>query len=63
MKTGYLKKDRQERFNMKRAWFVNAWRIVDAQGVDMVQPWCNTKTDARRVAKQLNINLIESDEK
>ena len=34
MKTGYLKKDRMERFNTKRGWFVDAWRIVDENGVD-----------------------------
>ncbi|WP_031673210.1 hypothetical protein [Pseudomonas aeruginosa] len=59
MKSGYLKKDRQERFNLKRGWFVNAWRIVDEQGRDLVQPWPNTKTEARRVAHLLNIQLIE----
>jgi len=58
-RTGYLKKDRQERFNLKRGWFVNAWRIVDAQGHDMVQPWANTKTETRRIAKALGIELIE----
>lgn len=55
---GYLKKDRMERCNLKRAWFVNAWRIVDAQGVDMVQPWPNKKSEARRIAVQLGIELI-----
>lgn len=60
MRTGYLKKDRQERSNLKRAWFVNAWRIVDAQGRDMVQPWSNTKTDARQTAKALGIKLVEA---
>jgi len=30
MKTGYLKKDRQERFNVKRAWYVDAWRPNEA---------------------------------
>ncbi|AGR89058.1 hypothetical protein PAK_P30104 [Pseudomonas phage PAK_P3] len=59
MKTGYLKKDSQERFNLKRAWTVNAWRIVDALGRDMVQPWANTKTEARQTAKALGIKLIE----
>jgi hypothetical protein len=59
MKTGYLKKDHQERFTMKRAWLVNAWRIVDASGKDMIQPWSNTKTEARETAKALNIQLIE----
>ncbi|ENQ7722857.1 hypothetical protein ACEQOO_004865 [Pseudomonas aeruginosa] len=57
MKIGYLKKDRQERFNLKRGWFVNAWRIVDEQGRDLVQPWPNTKSEARRVARLLNIQL------
>ena len=60
-KTGYLLKDRQERFNMRRAWFVNAWRIVDAEGKDMVLPWRNTKTEARDLAKRLGIKLIEKD--
>ncbi|ELK4824862.1 TPA: hypothetical protein ACGJ4G_002261 [Pseudomonas aeruginosa] len=59
MKIGYLKKDRQERFNLKRGWFVNAWRIVDEQGRDLVQPWPNTKSEARRVARLLNIQLTE----
>ncbi|HCF2978639.1 hypothetical protein ISF09_05755 [Pseudomonas aeruginosa] len=59
MKVGYLKKDRQERFNLKRGWFVNAWRIVDEQGRDLVQPWPNTKSEARRVARLLNIQLTE----
>lgn len=60
-KTGYLKKDQQERYNSKRAWFVNAWRIVDSKGVDMVQPWSNTKTEARETARALNIKLIEEE--
>lgn len=55
---GYLKKDRMERYNSKRGWFVNAWRIVDAQGVDLVQPWPNTKSEARSVAAQLSIELV-----
>ncbi|MBW6354916.1 hypothetical protein ACLBVF_10390 [Pseudomonas aeruginosa] len=59
MKIGYLKKDRQERFNLKRSWFVNAWRIVDEQGRDLVQPWPNTKSEARRVARLLSIQLTE----
>ena len=63
MKTGYLKKDRQERFNLKRAWFVNAWRIVDEAGKDMVQPWSNTKGEARSLAKTLGITLIEDNTK
>ncbi len=57
MRIGYLKKDRMERYNSKRGWFVNAWRIVDENGVDMVQPWPNTKSEARRIAVQLGIEL------
>jgi len=57
MKTGYLKKDRMERYNMKRGWFVVAWRIVDENGVDMVQPWPNKKGQAREIAKRLGIEL------
>ncbi|MDO8415915.1 MAG: hypothetical protein Q7S87_06845 [Agitococcus sp.] len=59
-KIGYLLKDRQERYNLKRGWFVNAWRIVDAAGRDLVQPWFNTKTAARTDAKLLGIKLIET---
>ena len=63
-RVGYLKLDRQERFVNKRegstrAWFVNAWRIVDAEGKDMVQPWADTKTEARATAKDLGITLKE----
>ena len=61
MKTGYLKKDRQERFNMKRGWFVNAYRIVDEKGVDMVQPWFSTKKELRTFAKSQGWTVIESD--
>ncbi len=57
MKIGYLKKDRRERYNMKRGWFVNAWRTVDENGADLVQPWPNTKSEARRLAVQLGIEL------
>ena len=57
MKTGYLKKDRMECFNVKRGWFVVAWRIVDENGKDMVQPWSNDKSEARRLAVQLGIGL------
>lgn len=47
----YLRKDRQERYNLKRGWFVNAWRIVDADGEDRIQPWSNTKKEAMATAK------------
>lgn len=59
-KIGFLKKDRQEKFNTKRSWWVVAWRIVDADDHDIIQPWMKTKTEARRICKDLHINLIES---
>lgn len=59
MKTGYLKKDRQERFNTKRGWFVNAWRIVDDQGRDMIQPWMDSEREARDVAASAGIALVK----
>ena len=57
MRVGYLKQDRMECFNVERGWFVVAWRIVDENGKDMVQPWPNTKSEARRLAVQLGIEL------
>lgn len=59
MKIGYLKKDRQERYTSKKGWFVNAWRIIDKDGNDMVQPWSNTKKEAMETAKALNITIKE----
>ena len=57
MRVGYLKKDMMERHNSKRGWFVVAWRIVDEKGVDLVQPWPNTESEARQLAVQLGIEL------
>ena len=59
MRIGYLKKDRQERYNSKRGWFVNAWRIVDTAGKDIIQPWSRTKRQALATAKALNIKILE----
>jgi len=55
---GYLKKDRREKFNLKRAWFVIAWRIVDNKGNDIIQPWSDTKKEALQTAKDNNIKII-----
>ena len=59
MTKAYLKQDQQERFNLKRGWFVEAWRIVDENGRDLIQPWANTKTEARKLAKSCGYQLIE----
>jgi hypothetical protein len=58
-KVGVLLKGRQERFNLKRGWFVNAWRIVDEAGQDLVLPWHTSKKEARATAKALGIKLVE----
>jgi hypothetical protein len=57
-KFAYLRKDRQERYNLRRAWFVDAWRIVDRAGNDLVQPWSNTRKDARELAHKLGYTLL-----
>lgn len=54
-----LKKDRQERFNIHRGWFVNAWRLVNHKGRDMIQPWMRSKSEAREAAAEQRIYLIE----
>jgi hypothetical protein len=52
MKTGRLVPTEIERIgwskskNRLRAWFVRAYRIVDANGKDMVQPYDRTKREA-----------------
>lgn len=60
-KTGTLVKDRVERYsrNMGKWYFVNAWRIVDNDGEDMIQPWQNTKGEAKKLAEKLNIKILE----
>lgn len=57
---GYLQKDKQEKFNLKRGWFVTAWRLVSAPNVDLVQPWSDTKSEARELAHALQICLLPS---
>ena len=59
MNSAFLVKDTQERFNMKRGWFVVAWRLVDPTTKrDLVQPWFNTKTEARKYAKLQGIKIL-----
>lgn len=55
---GYLKKDRKERYNLKRGWFVNAWRIVTEAGADLVQPWDDTRSEAKKTAGEVGICLV-----
>lgn len=39
--------------------WVNGWRIAHADGKDMIQPYVRTKTEARQLARDLKITLIE----
>ena len=55
----YLKKDTDERFNRKRVWLVVAYRLVDADGKDQVQPWPRTKKDALEIAKMLGWEVLK----
>jgi hypothetical protein len=57
-RVGFLKQDRMERYNLKRGWFVNAWRIVNEAGADLIQPWSNRKSEARETADEVGICLI-----
>ncbi len=59
MKTVFLKKDYEEVFTVKRAWKRIAWRLVDAQGVDLVQPWFRKKSDLRAFAKTQGWQISE----
>jgi hypothetical protein len=45
--------------NRLTGWLVRAYRIVDEDGKDMVQPYDRTKRGARETAKVLGIRLIE----
>lgn len=59
----YLRKDRQERFNMKHSWYVNAWRIVhaDNRDRDRVQPCPTTKREARDLCATLGYTIVGED--
>lgn len=59
MKTGILKKDWIEKRSSRSIRFAVAWRIMDDQGRDMVQPWFDTKGEAREYARRQGILLKE----
>ena len=61
-RVGYLKKDLDERRTYKRIWWGPAYRVVDANGKDLFQPWPRTKGEAREACERLNIELIEGEE-
>lgn len=39
--------------------WVSAWKIVDAEGIDMFQPYSRTKSEARCFCQNNGITLIE----
>ncbi len=53
----YLKKDRKERLTTRSARWVTAWRLVTADGIDIVLPWCDSKDEARSTAVELGAFL------
>lgn len=57
-KTAFLVKTCMERFNLKRGRYVNAWRLVDAEGNDLVQPWMNKRKEAIDLANNLGYRLV-----
>jgi hypothetical protein len=65
IETGYLKRDIREWISaVKRCRWVTAWRIVDAQGDDMIFPWPHSKREARETANAHGIVIIgEYDER
>ena len=58
MKTGYLKKDQK---GSPKGGRVDAWRIVDAAGCDIVQTWSRTRAEAMKLAEELKIQLSNPD--
>ncbi len=44
---------------LKRAWFVTASRIVNANDEDMVLPWMTTRREAIDVAREVGITLVK----
>jgi len=59
IRVGYLKYDTQEDLRTTGARITGSCRIVDAKGVDMIQPWMKTKAEAVGVAFEQNIFLVE----
>lgn len=59
MREGYLHEDIDEMRTTKRIYWRKCYRIVDAEGKDMIVPWMLTKKEARATAKALNIKLVE----
>lgn len=61
MRIGYIKIDYEEVLTSKNAYFRNAYRIVNENGEDIIQPWFSSISDLKKCAKHLNIKLIKKD--
>lgn len=62
-KIGYLMRARQEypgRDRQRRPSYRwgTAWRVVDVNRVDLFQPWCQTKPEAREAARRCGITIM-----
>lgn len=58
IKLGYLKADMMEKRGSKAIRWVKAWRLVDKEGTDIVQPWSRTRAEAIELAKHLKVILM-----
>ena len=57
---GWLARRRMEVGSGERGYrWVDAWAIVHQDGTDMIQPYMRRKGEARAVARDLNITLME----
>lgn len=60
MKIGYLVRARKKRERTQgQSWMGTAWRIVDEDGQDLIQPWLDTKAHAMEIARQREYLLLE----
>ncbi len=57
-RAGYIKRDHMEQLQTQRCSFVTAWRIVDKNGQDLVQPWFLSKKEATDTARSLAIEIV-----
>jgi hypothetical protein len=58
-KVGCLRKDYFRKLNSERLWLVNAWRLVDHRGSDVVLPWSRSRKEARELGRAANVYIIE----
>lgn len=58
MKQGYLMRGIQEQLETKGSKWVDAWKIVDAEGKAMIFPWDNTRKHALETAQELGIEIL-----